>query len=267
MNLTKRSYERHFISEGKLKWKKFFRKLKAWSASGKVDWKRLDSQWQICGILRFSITANSQDQGRGCQNVNFLTSVHLLHQPKNSPVLVCGRTLQGVHSKRWQWWGFVHLAESPTTGGGGHWQLVSLLLLTSPNQLLLLTLDEWISHCISHQGFWKQKFSFFLGKDKVVLPWLVEANTTLSATSAIQLLLSLSLKLATDPPSWPNGQMAKDCKFKLGSNSEDWRSLLWTSSYFFSHHLDFCKQADSFIQLWLANKPRWLLQDALLNEL
>ena len=75
-------------------------------------------------------------------------------------MLVWGRTLQGVHSKRWQWWGFVHLAESPTTGGGGHWQLVSLLLLTSPNQLLLLTLDEWISHCISHQGFWKQKFSF-----------------------------------------------------------------------------------------------------------
>ena len=103
-------------------------------------------------VLNHRQLPRSRSRLSKCQLLNIGPSV-IVHEPKNSPVLVWGRTLQGVHSKRWQWWGFVHLAESPTTGGGGHWQLVSLLLLTSPNQLLLLTLDEWISHCISHQGF------------------------------------------------------------------------------------------------------------------
>ena len=186
-------------------------------------------------------------------------------------MLVWGRTLQGVHSKRWQWWGFVHLAESPTTGGGGHWQLVSLLLLPSPNQLLLLTLDEWISYCISHQGFWKQKFSFSCVKIRLSCHGWWRPTPPCQPPPPFN---SSSLFLSNLPLILPAGQMAKwqhlmakDCKFKLDSDPEDWRSLLWTSSYFFPHHLDFCKQADSFIQPWLANKPRWLLQDALLKEL
>ena len=144
-----------YLKGGKTKMEKVFQEIKSLISVGESGLEKIGqpmTDLRNPPVLNHRQLPRSRSRLSKCQLLNIGPSV-IVHEPKNSPVLVWGRTLQGVHSKRWQWWGFVHLAESPTTGGGGHWQLVSLLLLTSPNQLLLLTLDEWISHCISHQGF------------------------------------------------------------------------------------------------------------------